>query len=90
MRMLEYECHRCGLRFELVRGDPDEPILRCPKCGGASCLVKKGDLTVFGTDRSGGRPAARRVTPRGSLGSGGTEGLGVPESWSVTPWGARE
>jgi len=34
MRMLDYECQGCGLRFELILGDADAPILRCPKCGG--------------------------------------------------------
>jgi putative FmdB family regulatory protein len=90
MRMHEYECHSCGLRFELVRADPGEPMLRCPKCGGASSLVDEGDPPMLGTDRPGRGRAAHRVTPGSPLASGGTEGLGMPESWTVTPWGARE
>ena len=92
MRMLEYECQGCGLCFELILGDADAPILRCPKCGGrVRRLDGQGDLPIFGTDGSGGTgPRAPRVTPRCSLESKGTEGLGLPKPWTVTPWGAKE
>ncbi len=34
MPTYEYECHRCGHRFELFQGIKDEPRKRCPECRG--------------------------------------------------------
>jgi len=35
MPLYEYECSRCGIRFERVQRFSDEPLHVCPECGGA-------------------------------------------------------
>ena len=34
MPLYEYECKKCGHRFEKIQKFSDEPIKTCPKCGG--------------------------------------------------------
>ncbi len=35
MPLYEYECKKCGHRFEKIQKFSDEPIKVCPKCQGA-------------------------------------------------------
>lgn len=35
MPIYEYECRRCGHRFELIQKFSDKPRKRCPECRGA-------------------------------------------------------
>ncbi len=35
MPLYEYQCKRCGHRFEKILKFSDQPIKRCPECGGA-------------------------------------------------------
>ena len=35
MPLYEYECERCGHRFEVIQKSADSPSGTCPKCGGA-------------------------------------------------------
>ena len=35
MPIYEYECRRCGHRFELLQKFSDKPRKRCPECSGA-------------------------------------------------------
>lgn len=34
MPIYEYECRRCGHRFELIQKFSDKPRKRCPECSG--------------------------------------------------------
>jgi putative FmdB family regulatory protein len=34
MPLYEYECERCGHLFEVIQKFSDQPIDKCPKCGG--------------------------------------------------------
>jgi len=34
MPIYEYECEKCGHRFEQIQKFSDPPIEQCPKCGG--------------------------------------------------------
>jgi putative FmdB family regulatory protein len=35
MPLYEYQCKKCGHRFEKIRKFSDKPIKKCPECGGA-------------------------------------------------------
>jgi len=35
MPLYEYQCEKCGHRFEKLRKFSDRPIKKCPECGGA-------------------------------------------------------
>ncbi len=34
MPLYEYECEKCGHRFEVIQRFSDDPIEKCPVCGG--------------------------------------------------------
>ena len=34
MTLYEYECKKCGHRFERIQKFSDKPVTRCPECGG--------------------------------------------------------
>ena len=54
MPTYEYECDKCGYRFEIRQSIHDEPLLRCEKCdthnlhriisGGLYSSIKKSDI----------------------------------------------
>jgi putative FmdB family regulatory protein len=33
--LYEYQCKKCGHRFERIRKFSDPPVKKCPECGGA-------------------------------------------------------
>jgi len=33
--LYEYQCKKCGHRFERIRKFSDAPVKKCPECGGA-------------------------------------------------------
>ena len=35
MPLYEYQCRKCGHRFERIRKFSDPPLKKCPECGGA-------------------------------------------------------
>jgi len=35
MPIYEYQCRKCGHRFEKIQKFSDPPVKKCPKCGGA-------------------------------------------------------
>lgn len=34
MPLYEYQCKKCGHRFERIRKFSDKPVKKCPECGG--------------------------------------------------------
>lgn len=34
MPLYDYQCQRCGHRFEVRQGFHDDPVADCPRCGG--------------------------------------------------------
>lgn len=48
MPTYEYECLKCGYRFEEFQGIKDEPLKKCPKCGGkVKRLIGTGTGIIF-------------------------------------------
>ena len=39
MPLYEYECQKCGNRFELIQGYDAAETQKCPKCGGKAARV---------------------------------------------------
>ena len=35
MPIYEYECRKCGIRFDKMQHFKDEPLTTCPECGGS-------------------------------------------------------
>ncbi|MCD6287954.1 MAG: zinc ribbon domain-containing protein [Candidatus Hydrogenedentes bacterium] len=48
MPTYEYECQRCGKRFERFQNMTDEPLQTCPDCGGSvRRLIGSGAGIIF-------------------------------------------
>ncbi|MCM8770277.1 MAG: zinc ribbon domain-containing protein [Candidatus Omnitrophica bacterium] len=48
MPTYEYECLKCGYRFELLHGINAKPTHACPKCGGGvKKLISSGSGIIF-------------------------------------------
>ena len=62
----EYECRKCGERFEQFQNIKDDPLKSCPKCGGSvSRLLGTGAAVIVKGSRpaGGGVPRCGRGTP---------------------------
>jgi putative FmdB family regulatory protein len=50
MPIYEYECRRCGHRFELIQSFSDKPRQRCPECSGkVDRLISSSAIRFKGT-----------------------------------------
>ena len=48
MPTYDYECEKCGKRFEVFQKMSDKPVLKCPKCNGkAQRLIGSGSGVIF-------------------------------------------
>ncbi len=48
MPTYEYECDKCGKRFDIFQGMADESIKKCPECGGKfHRLISGGSGIIF-------------------------------------------
>ena len=48
MPTYEYECQRCGYKFEKFQNMSEEPLKKCPQCGGrVKRLIGKGAGIIF-------------------------------------------
>lgn len=48
MPTYDYECGKCGNKFELFHKMSDEPVAKCPACGGKSHrLISPGSGIIF-------------------------------------------
>ena len=70
MPTYEYECRKCGLRFEKFQNMSDAPLKKCPDCGGAAKrLIGTGGAVIFkgagfhATDYRASRPSCGRDRP---------------------------
>ncbi|RKX59773.1 MAG: zinc ribbon domain-containing protein [Thermodesulfobacteriota bacterium] len=50
MPIYEYECQKCGARFEVWQKITDEPLKTCEKCGGPLLkLISESSFILKGT-----------------------------------------
>lgn len=73
MPTYEYECEKCGHRFEISQNMSDAPLKRCPECkgkvnrliGGGAGVIFKGS-GFYATDyknKTASRPSCGRDRP---------------------------
>ena len=57
MPTYEYECEKCGKRFDKFQGITEEPLKKCPKCGGPvrRLIGAGGAVIVKGSGLQGAR-----------------------------------
>ena len=77
MPCYEYECEKCGVRFERVQGFSEEPVRTCPECGGAVHrliqpvgIVFKGKGFYVTDNRSSSRASTTSSSDGGSSSKG--------------------
>lgn len=50
MPIYEYECPNCGKHYEIIQKFSDEPLNRCPECGGhLHKLISRTSFVLKGT-----------------------------------------
>lgn len=47
MPLYEYQCDKCGHRFEKIQKFSDKPVKKCPECGGAVRQVISAPAVQF-------------------------------------------
>lgn len=47
MPLYEYQCEKCGHRFEKIQKFSDRPIKKCPECGGPVTQVISAPAVQF-------------------------------------------
>ena len=63
MPTYEYECQKCGLRFERSQSIKAKPLKTCPDCGGAvHRLIGTGAAVVFKRSGSGSTEYGKSAT----------------------------
>lgn len=91
MPLYEYQCEKCGKRFEVMQKFSDEPLTAHEACGGrvdrlisAPALQFKGSgwyITDYAKSQSGDNGAAKKTdTPSAASSSGSESGSSVPSS----------
>jgi putative FmdB family regulatory protein len=82
MPTYEYECHKCGLRFERRQSMTDRPLAECPECRGeVRRLVSGGVGFIFkgsGRSRTGQREGECSLERAGKTCCGRDERCGKP------------
>jgi putative FmdB family regulatory protein len=96
MPTYEYECPKCGVRFEEFQSMKDAPLTKCPtpKCrgkvkrligAGAGLLFKGSGFYITDYRSSSYKDKKKGDAPGGSSGSGGSSGTGSPPAKSDAP-----
>ena len=53
MPTYEYECKKCGLRFERLQSITEEPLVACPECDGqVNRLISGGIGFIVGSGKN--------------------------------------
>ena len=69
MPLYEYQCEKCGHRFEKIQKFSDPPIETCPKCGGAVHKLQSAPAFQFKgtgwyvTDYAKSKPETKETKP---------------------------
>jgi putative FmdB family regulatory protein len=83
MPTYEYECQRCGHRFDRFQRITDDPLKQCPKCRGkVRRLVGKGAGIIFkgsGFYQTDYRSSSYREAAKKEKGEGGGGGESKPK-----------
>lgn len=88
MLTYEYECEKCGLRFDRRQSMSEQPLLECPECGGeVHRLISGGAGFII---KGAGHGRTERHPDGCSLESSGRTCCGRNERCGKPPCGDRE
>ena len=80
MPLYEYECKKCGHRFERIQKFSDAMVKKCPDCGGKVEQMISAPAVQFKGSGWYVTDYAKRSGPSSSSESGSSESGGKPES----------
>jgi putative FmdB family regulatory protein len=85
MPLYEYQCKKCGHRFERIQKFSDAPVKKCPECGGAvERLISRAAVQFKGTGWY-----VTDYARKGSAATGSGDGTGSGESSESTDKAAK-
>jgi putative FmdB family regulatory protein len=73
MPLYEYQCKKCGHRFERIQKFSDAAVKKCPECGGAVERLISASAVQFKGSGWYATDYARKPSTRSGDGSGSTE-----------------
>ena|SRR5262245_64032446 len=73
MPLYEYQCKKCGHRFERIQKFSDAPVKKCPECGGAVERLISAPAVQFKGTGWYVTDYARKGSSRSSDGGGSAE-----------------
>jgi len=85
----EYECKKCGHRFERIQKFSDKPVTRCPECGGKLEQLLHAPAVQFKGSGWYVTDYARKSSATSSA-DGGSKSEGKPEAKSEAKSEAKE
>ena len=89
MPIYEYECKKCGHRFERIQKFSDKPVTRCPECGGKVEQLLHAPAVQFKGSGWYVTDYARKSSATSSA-DGGSKSEGKPEAKSEAKSEAKE
>jgi putative FmdB family regulatory protein len=73
MPLYEYQCKKCGHRFEKIQKFSDKPVKKCPECGGVVEQTISAPAVQFKGSGWYVTDYARKSSPASDSGSGSKE-----------------
>ena len=90
MPLYEYQCKKCGHRFEKIRRFSDPPLKKCPECGGVVEQVISAPAVRFKGSGWYVTDYARKSGGAGASRDGGSEAKSEPRKESATKNSAKK
>ncbi len=90
MPLYEYQCSKCGHRFERIRKFSDPPLTKCPQCGGKLEQLLSAPAVQFKGSGWYVTDYARKGASGSSSESSATKAETMPESKPESPKSSSE
>ncbi len=90
MPLYEYQCTKCGHRFERIRKFSDPPLTKCPECGGKLEQLLSAPAVQFKGSGWYVTDYARKGAPGSSSESSATKADSKPDSKPESPKSSSE
>ena len=84
MPIYEYQCRKCGHRFEKIQKFSDAPVKKCPECGGAVEQLLSAPAVQFKGEGWYVTDYARKGAKSGESGDGTKESKAETKSEAKT------
>jgi putative FmdB family regulatory protein len=90
MPLYEYECKKCGHRFEKIQKFSDKMVKKCPECGGQVEQMISAPAVQFKGSGWYVTDYAKKTAAQGSTGSGDSDSKEKKEGKSKPDGGSKD